>query len=125
MITNDQFIKMLELLLKKSRENQVRWQKFESIKEEYGVRFRDGSFFQLTFTSPDSSPDYIQAQLISNGTTVMSCIVDDSEPNYELLSQLRDEAYRSVTKWDSALENIMSELADNEVVGVEDDSVPF
>ncbi len=116
---------MIEQLLKKSKENQVNWRRYEQ--NSFSIVFSSRNQLVVTASSPESEPDWARVALYVDGEHVAEIGAEDGDQDYELLKSVYDEAHRSVVGWDSAISAIEAELSAEGSVGVpvESDQTPF
>lgn len=72
---------------------------------------------EVSFHSPQSEPDYVSAELITRGERVYAIRAEDGYPNFDRIRPLYEDAFRRVTGWDSAMQQIEDELSGNDEIG--------
>lgn len=118
MLNKEKFLELLEKLRLKSQENKVNWtEAVSSNSRSYSVTFNDGSEISVTYWSPSSAPDVIEAELTTKGRSIITIRSEDGTDEFQALSMLYNEALRSVTGWDIAITEIEKELAGDDDVG--------
>ena len=95
---------------------------------EFSVHFPVGKLV-VAAQSPESQADWAGAVLTTNGQIVAKLIADDGEEDYKLLKAIYDDAFRSLTRWDEAVQQIEDALKSDEAIGLTeddgDDKIPF
>lgn len=118
MLNDQQFLGILRSLLEKSKNDKVHWKRSGRRQDSFLVAFNDESMIVVSFFSPPSEPDLARAELIVRGDSVFAVQAEDGDPNYLELRELYEDAFRSVTGWDGAIEQIEKELSGDGDVGV-------
>lgn len=116
----ERFKKTIEVLVERSKENRVHWARLEgrtASEQRFEVAFSGDVKLLLSAWFPESAPDRFTVDLVTTGANVVSISVEDGDPDFDLLQSLYDEAYRSTTHWDSALDEIEKALATGEEIG--------
>lgn len=137
MISESQFVGILDRLLARSRDNQVVWLANGYGGESYTVHFKSSSIV-VGLASPSHEPDYYFAELQGSDDQVIASLranreAGDYEPtNRDLLQDLYFDAKRCVYGWDKILQEIESALNSKETVGTKTprvesagDDIPF
>lgn len=132
MISNEQkarFRGMLTLLLEKSKADAVDWQ---TTRDGYEAIFPNESI-TVGFYTPTSDPDYFWAKLQVQGVALIDIEANERDPDWQMLSELFNEASRRATGWDRALAEVERALktgwrppADSaRAARVTEDDIPF
>ena len=120
MNAEEQLREVLTKLLERSRKNEVNW--LSGRDPEYFVKFPDNSRIVLIYASPESAPDWVAASLVVNGVEVANLFAEDGDDakkeTFTLMRQLWQDAHRSVTGWDTAINQIKSSVESDPRVGI-------
>ena len=126
MTTIDKFREILQRLLEKSKADKVAWRAGPN--DAFYVQIDRISRITVRYDSPQSSPDFADAEFWMDSTRVAGLGAEDGNEDWELLSGLYDEAKRGALGWDVALERIEKALLSNDTIGLPDyegGQVPF
>lgn len=127
MIPEEAFRLVLKGLTEKSKKNQVNWQCGDSsrVSRNFFVQLPN-SKIDIGFFTPQSDPDWCGAWLENGeGQALARLVANDGEAAFPLLKALYDEAERSVTRWDSVLHEVQTELDSDRIIGSPSSEIPF
>lgn len=118
MVSDEKFTEILRRLLAKSEAGKVRWSVTD--KGSYRVDLAGDATILLSFTSPNSEPDFYTAVLGIGKRAVSTLLEENAEEESEtfaLLRKLYNDAERSYWGWDKALKRIDEALESDEIIG--------
>ena len=133
MIPTEDIIHVIEKLIHRTQESEVRWQSMRQYDGPcYYVAF-PGADLQVLRSSRHSDPAYISITLVTtSGDEIGNLLVHENETHWDLASTLWKEAARCATGWDKVLKTIKKTLKKSGLIGEErrpsredDDAIPF
>lgn len=125
MISDTKAIEILERLLKKSRANQVNWQRGASwhlanLSDAHSfVVVLPESSIEISFQSPETDPDcFVVSFKNKAGVTVKTIVLDEDSKFWGLAQSLFDEGGRIAVGWDRVLDDIETAVSSHERIGI-------
>lgn len=134
-MTNKTYEKILKILLEKTKNNKVMWQKTMNpslfliyfLEENLSLRYQEGQ--NDVYNEDGNFPSYIQVTLRdAKGEKIDSFEISETSEDWDWVFELYSEARRKALGIDKALNNILTQLQQDQVGGsvpVPDDDLPF
>lgn len=118
MITDDKMRDIATKLLEKSQRNEVSWEPARGGSRHFYQVSLPSTNVTVGFISPNAEADRYVVSVSHDNEPIKGWQVTEEEANdWQLLSQLHDEASRAVLGWDKALEEIEQAVSREGVIG--------
>jgi hypothetical protein len=125
MVPREKLKEIAEMLLKRTKANEVQWGKVDT--SAYGafliVRFPK-SYIRVRYISPRTESDFVEMQVWSAGNEMVASLQqaeaagdEEVDEDWRLLRDLYYEAFRSATNWDEVLGDVKNALSQPGPVG--------
>lgn len=119
MIADDKLWPLVDVLLNRSRANDVRWKIADYAPATYELDLPEGSSLVLTYNSPTTDPDFVELRLFNrDGQLARVWLCSEEDPQWPTVSALFREAERTTTGWDEALSDLEQALQQPGPVGL-------
>ncbi len=106
MVFYEYAIEIIEGLLRKTRQDQVKWLASETASDTFFVRFPK-SRVEIDFCSPSASADFDLVTYYNKyNVEVKTLRVEEEEGGWQTLQELFDEVSRVMLEWDKVLKEL-------------------